>query len=287
MSFVRRPDVQPRHLAIVALAVAGLLAVVTVGVALLESRIDVPDASSVYLLAVVAVAVAFGTTPAVIAAVASFLIYDFLFIEPHYTFTVRDPREWLNLLLLLVVGVVVGRLAGRERDRAEAALAREREARALFRISFELANARETAGALPSIVAAVKTETRMSRLWVVLGDAVTADSEPSSRAAAPTVHATLRRTPGDAPAEWVRVHAPARGARSSQAPAEAAYRVTITSGDRIFGSLWATRPRGQGIPRRARPESWPRPRTRSAGRSTATDSSARPRRPRSRDAATR
>ena len=44
---------------------------------------------------------------------ASFLLYDFLFTQPVFTFTVRDPREWLNLLLFLLVGIVVGRLAGR------------------------------------------------------------------------------------------------------------------------------------------------------------------------------
>ena len=59
-----------------------------------------------------------GTGPAVATAIGSFLAYDYLFIEPLHTLTVRDPAEWLNLILLLVVGIVVGRLAGRERDRA-------------------------------------------------------------------------------------------------------------------------------------------------------------------------
>ena len=90
-------------------------------VAVLEGAAGFDDGSPVFLLAVVAVAVLRGTGPAIATAIGAFLVYDFLFIEPHYTLTVRDPAEWLNLILLLVVGVVVGRLAGRERDRAVAA----------------------------------------------------------------------------------------------------------------------------------------------------------------------
>ncbi len=81
-------------------------------------------------------------------AIGSFLVYDFLFIEPLHTLTVRDPGEWLNLILLLVVGIVVGRLAGSERDRAIAATEREREARTLFNVTFTLATERDPASAL-------------------------------------------------------------------------------------------------------------------------------------------
>ena len=77
---MERPDLDLRRLAIVGAVVLGALALVTVGVAILESRVDVPDASSAYLLAVVGVAVAFGTTPAILTAIGAFLLYDFLFI---------------------------------------------------------------------------------------------------------------------------------------------------------------------------------------------------------------
>ncbi len=45
-------------------------------------------------MAVVATAIASGTWGAVVASVASFLLYDFLFVDPLYTFTVADPGEW-------------------------------------------------------------------------------------------------------------------------------------------------------------------------------------------------
>jgi len=235
-----------------ALFIGGLLAAVSVVIAILEGPVEVPDASSAYLLAVVGVAVAFGTTPAVVTALASFLLYDFLFTQPVFTFTVRDPREWLNLLLFLLVGVVVGRLAGRERERAELALAGEREAQALFWISFTLANRRDTLEALSSIATRLRVVTAMSRVWMTIGKSTVAADEtappPSAAAATPAVYATLRRRPGDEPAEWVRVHVPAPGGKGVRDPDVHTYRVLVVAGEQTFGSLWATRGRDSGDP---------------------------------------
>jgi len=38
-------------------------------------------------------------SPRFATAVIAFLAYDFLFVDPLYTFTINDPNEWLNLLL--------------------------------------------------------------------------------------------------------------------------------------------------------------------------------------------
>ena len=135
-----------------AAVIVASLTVVTLVVAALEQA-GIDDASSVYLLAVVLTGVVAGPGPAILAAVGAFLLYDLLFVVPHYTLSVEDPQEWLTLLLLLVVGIVVGRLAGRERDRAEAAIGREREAAAMFRTSFALATSALATSALPGIVA--------------------------------------------------------------------------------------------------------------------------------------
>ncbi len=208
------------------------------------------DGSPAYLLAVVGVAVLRGTGPAILTAVGAFLAYDFFFIEPTYTFTVRDPAEWLNLLLLLVVGVVVGRLAGQERDRAVVALEREREASAMFDISFTLASDRDTSATLGRIAEIVRDETDSGRAWITVGEAVTADTAAPATTATPVpaVHVVLRRRPGDEPAEWVRVHAPTRGGRSAGASNEIPYRVAITAGDQVYGSVWVSRARDLGDP---------------------------------------
>ena len=125
-------------------ALAISLALATILVMFLEQVAGITNASSAYLLAVVALAVRFGTVEAVLGAFGAFLLANYLFTPPVHTLTVLDPKEWLNLLLLLVVGVVVGQLAGRQRDRAETAELREREARGLFQVSRALATAADT-----------------------------------------------------------------------------------------------------------------------------------------------
>ncbi len=235
-----------RDLAFVVVAV-GVLAVV---VAVLENVAGFDNGAPAFLLAVVVVAVRRGTGPAVATAVGSFIAYDFLFVEPVYTLTVSDPAEWLNLVLLLVVGVVVGRLAGRERDRAVAAIEGEQEARALFSVSFTLATERDMAAALPAIATMVSQEAHASRVWIVVGDTVAADSGPADgpTPANPTVYATLRRNPGDEPAEWVRVHVPGRASKGSQALPTNAFRVAISASGKTLGAIWLIRARAMGDP---------------------------------------
>ena len=145
------------------------LGLATAAVALLQDGLGVPNPSSIYLVAVVATAIVSGTWGAVIASVASFLLYNFLFVDPRYTLTVARPGELVNLLLLLFVGIVVGQLAALQRARAEQALAREREARALFQVSRALATRESTPAVLPVIVGILRHETAMDRIWVALG----------------------------------------------------------------------------------------------------------------------
>ncbi len=232
------------------LVVAVALALGVVVVATLERVAGVDSAAAAFLLAVVAVAVVRGTGPAIATAVGAFLLYDFLFIEPFYTLTVNDPSEWLNLLLLLVVGIVVGQLAGRQRDRAVAAIEGEREARALFNVSFTLATERDPAVALTSITKMVGEEIRATRAWLVVGEAVVADTAAPGSPLPPSrvVHSTLRRRPGNQPAEWVRVHAPSRAPASTRQGADNAYRVAITADGANLGAIWAIRPRALGDP---------------------------------------
>jgi two-component system sensor histidine kinase KdpD len=248
MRRINRRDVV-RLLAVAVPSLAGA----TLAIAVLQG-FGVPNASAVYLAAVVATAFAAGTWGAVVAAVASFLLYDFLFVLPLYTFTVADPGEWLNLVLLLFIGIVVGQLVVIQRSRTEIARAREREARALFQVSRELATRESTPAVLPKIVAILRQETAMERIWVGLGaddprERVAADTGSGERPSIPGLHHVLQRTPDDSPARWSRVHQPGQGRGGSKAGQEA-YRVRIEAGTRQFGSIWALRDRGNGEPDR-------------------------------------
>jgi two-component system, OmpR family, sensor histidine kinase KdpD len=248
------PRSEPRHLSL-RIAAIGLLPLATLLIALVEGPpLEIADASPIYLIAVVGIGVVFGTAGAIAAAVASFLLYDLLFVEPRFTLAVDDPEEWLNLLLLLFVGIVIGRLAALQAERANDATRSAGESRALFRISRTLTTTASVADALPIIVDELLAETRMQRIWLTRQEAgrevVVADSgdghRPSHR-----IHVVLTRTPGDQPARWVQEHRPRdRAGDDAPDPEMGLYRTTISAADEALGSLWATRVRADGVPDR-------------------------------------
>ena len=98
-----------------------------------------------YLLVILLVASAAGAGPAVVAAVLAFFAWNFFFLPPYHTLSVQDPKDWLSLAVFLTVGVIVGIMAGRMREREARARAREHEAATLNRLSAELVSHTSTA----------------------------------------------------------------------------------------------------------------------------------------------
>ncbi|HEY3524321.1 MAG TPA: DUF4118 domain-containing protein, partial [Candidatus Limnocylindrales bacterium] len=236
-----------RATAVVA-AVALAVAVASVAVEVLEGRLGVENASSVYLVAVAAIAIAFGVPGAIVTALASVLVYDYLFTQPRHTLTVSDPGEWLNLVLLLFVAVTVGELAAIQRSRANAAAARERESRALFDVTRALAGRESTLAALPGIARMVARDAAMERVWFALaadGDERTAGASDDAPTTAPTAYAALHVSPTGHVA-WTQVRAPAIPGTADARPGSR-FRVRLESAGRPIGSLWATR-RSGGVP---------------------------------------
>ncbi len=265
---VRRATIQDlaaaaRHIAIG----LGVVLLATLVVAVLQGAAGVPNASAVYLLAAALAALAAGRTGAVTAAVSAFLLYDFLFIPPVGTFTVNQPGEWLNLVLLLVIGLLVGQLAALLGQRADDALRREQEARSLFAVSRELATRGTTLDALPRIAEILRADAGLGRVWMTAESQVgrpriLVDTAPGEPMPASTGHILLRRTPGDQPARWDTIHAPGlRGPRPTRpgpsglarlpGPQAAVLRVAMDAGGRAQGTIWGTRWRSSGVPGRS------------------------------------
>ena len=72
------------------------LAGATVIVWLLQDVLGVPNPSAVYLVAVVAAAIVSGTLGAVATAVASFVLYNFLFTSPEHSALQKYPPSQLG-----------------------------------------------------------------------------------------------------------------------------------------------------------------------------------------------
>jgi two-component system sensor histidine kinase KdpD len=256
--------VDRRRLIEMGLVAIAVLAAGTLAIAILEGpQVGLLDASPVFLIAVVAVGARYGTVPALTTGLGAFLVYDLLFTDPRLNLAVSDPREWLDLVLLLVVAVAVGRLASLGAGRADQAGRLAREAQALFAVS-RLLSTTSLAGAAPAIVERLARDASMDRVWIGqvadTRERTIADTEAGVPTPRAVTVATLARTPDDEPARWVRSHVPAGERVAGQVPGAgrdaaadgsvALYRVRIEAEGTVRGSLWAVRARTAGEPSR-------------------------------------
>jgi len=112
------------------------LALVFVGLAValafvVDHLVAAPNLTLVFVLPVVVAAVAFGFGPALVAAVAGVLAFDFFFTRPYFSFRMTDPSEIWAATLLLVIGAIVSSVAAESRRRAVSAQQAAEQAEAL------------------------------------------------------------------------------------------------------------------------------------------------------------
>ncbi len=260
-----------------ALAV-GSVAVGTIVIAILEQWTGIPDASAVYLVVVVIVGSVAGTTAALGTAVVAFLVYDILFTEPRLSLVVADPIELLNLILVLIVALAVGRLAALGRERAAEADRRAIEATGQFAVSRLLATADATEAVAGAIVERLARDARLERVWIGLaGGQHERDPRGHGRGSHPQRQHRHHAGPdarATQPARWVRAHGgPGRGPATPRTASDGdVVRIRIETGGTDFGSLWAMK-RGRRAGRRTRRRPgcsrWRPTRSRSASDATA------------------
>lgn len=114
-----------------AVAIGGVVAV-TAGIGAVSSRASISGLSAFYLLLVLWLGARWGRGPAVAGSIAAFLLYDFYFVPPVGTFTVRGPAELLELVVLLAVALVTSQLAASLRRSQSTAEALAADSRALY-----------------------------------------------------------------------------------------------------------------------------------------------------------
>jgi len=205
---------RPRRVATLVAVIGPALVAATVVVGALESGLGLADASPAYFVAIALVGSLLGTWPAVISAIAAFLTYDLLFTEPRLTVVVTDAREWLDLVVFLVVAVIVGRLSALGTERAAEATRRARESSSLFAISRVLATEAGIETAAPLVAERLAEDGPFDRVWILRerrgASAPTFLADTGAGMPLPTSSfvTTLVRTPGDAPARWVVAHEP-------------------------------------------------------------------------------
>ena len=120
---------------------AAFIAVATVVAFGLDRAFERADLGMVFLSAVLAAGVLYGLRPALAAATVAFLIYNFLFLEPRYSFSIGAPTDLITLVVFWAAALVSGGLAGRLRDQARTTTRRASAIATLLSASRKLSGA--------------------------------------------------------------------------------------------------------------------------------------------------
>jgi two-component system, OmpR family, sensor histidine kinase KdpD len=140
------------------LASVGLVVLVSAVVALLKPHVPVLSLGALYVLAVLPVAILWGTALAAIVSVASMLVFNWFFLPPYHSFNLQESQNWLALGIYLVIAFAVGALAARARARRDDAEQRRAESHALAEAALDLLRGRtldEELGRLAALTADV------------------------------------------------------------------------------------------------------------------------------------
>lgn len=161
------------------------VAAASVFIALVLRVVHVANISLVYLPVVLWLGARFGSWPAILGSVLSFLAYDFFFIPPVHRFTVNDPTEWLSLAALLATSLVIGQMTATVQARArEAQESRERTV-TLYRLAELIVSTTTFEALLPALVQRVRevfAPAGVVACGLILTDA---QGQPTTRALAP------------------------------------------------------------------------------------------------------
>jgi two-component system sensor histidine kinase KdpD len=140
------------------LASAGVVVLLSGVVALLKPHVPVLSLGALYVLAVLPVAILWGTALAAVVSVASMLTFNWFFLPPYHSFHLREDQNWLALAVYLAIAFAVSALAARARARREDAEQRRIEAHALAEAALDLLRGRtvdDELGRLASLTAGV------------------------------------------------------------------------------------------------------------------------------------
>jgi two-component system sensor histidine kinase KdpD len=128
-------------------------------------HVNPTTAALAFLLVVLFVATAWGSRPAVFASLLGVAAFNFFFLPPFGTFTIRNPDNWVAFFAFLITAFTAGQLSARAKRRAEEAELAKQE---IERLYYELQDTFERSSQ-------AKALKQSERLKSALLDAVTHD----------------------------------------------------------------------------------------------------------------
>jgi len=129
---IETPDADPlasewvRYLASVVMT--AVATVVAIGV---DSKVNIPNLSLVFVIPVIVAGVSLGLGPSLCSAILGALAFNFFLTEPRYSLAIDDPSNIWAMALLFVVGLIVSGVAFTSHRRATEASLLRRQATVL------------------------------------------------------------------------------------------------------------------------------------------------------------
>jgi len=139
--------------------IATMLAVLAILVVVLlafRPHLSIALPALVFVLPAVVGTVIGGFPVGVAGAVAGFLAYDYYFLPPYGTLTVRSPQNWIALVVYVVVVLIVAQVVSQLRRAREVAVRQTAESNRLYDLSRALIGDLTLAELLSHIVTAVQ-----------------------------------------------------------------------------------------------------------------------------------
>lgn len=116
-----------------------IIGFVTFLLKVVESGLKIQLIALLYLLPVLVCTVLWGLTAGIIAALISFLAFNYFFIQPYFTLNVHQTQDLITLIVFLIVAVVVSQLIGQARQAVRLAEKRELESTRMYELTATLA----------------------------------------------------------------------------------------------------------------------------------------------------
>ncbi len=127
------------------LASIAMTVLATVVAIAVDSKVNIPNLSLVFVIPVIVAGLSSGIGPSLCSAVLGALAFNFFLTEPRYSLAVDDPSNVWAIALLFVVGMIVSGVAFTSRRRAEEAALLQKQATILENYSRDVVAAKDEA----------------------------------------------------------------------------------------------------------------------------------------------
>ncbi len=182
------------------------------------------------LLTVLLIAVYIGRGPAVLAATVSAISFNFFFIEPHYTFAVKEFRDIVLISLYFLIAIFAGNLTARIRQQEQLAQRNVQRIMSLYRLARETA----TAANLDAVLSTAVTQLQQSfdaEVAIFLAPAGELEREPNLSSTLVTDEKAF------SVAQWAFEHGRPAGRFTDTLPAATAHFVPLRTPNHVVGVI--------------------------------------------------